>query len=115
MENLQNDVDASPGRVRYARVEEWPAAGLSRDAAARFVGVSPAMFDRLVREGVMPRPIPFRRRRIWFIEVLIERLRQLSGLADEMAASASIATSEADTGPDAWMIRIRQLGNGRSS
>jgi hypothetical protein len=73
------------------------------------------MFDRLVREGIMPRPIPLRRRRIWFIETLTERLRQLSGLASEMAASTSITTSEAGTGSDAWMIRIRQLGNDRSS
>jgi len=111
MEKLQDDIDAPPSRCRYARVGQWPAAGLSREAAARFVGVSPAMFDRLVREGVMPRPISLRRRRIWFIEALIDRLRQLSGLADEMAESASIATSEADIGSDAWMIRIRQFGS----
>jgi hypothetical protein len=114
MEKLQNELGAPASHHRPPQVGEWPAAGLSREAAARFVGVSPAMFDRLVREGVMPRPIPLRRRRIWFIEALTDRLRQLSGLAGEMAASASIATNGADIDPDAWMIRIRQLGNGES-
>jgi hypothetical protein len=115
MEKLQNELGALTSHHRQATVGEWPAAGLSREAAARFIGVSPALFDRLVREGVMPRPIPLQRRRIWFVETLTERLRQLSGLVGEMAASASIATCEADTGPDAWMIRIRQLSSGRSS
>ena len=58
MKKLQNELIASGGCHRHLWVGEWPAAGLSREAAARFVGVSPAMFDRLVREGVMPRPIP---------------------------------------------------------
>jgi hypothetical protein len=95
--------------------ENGPLLALSREAAARFIGVSPAMFDRLVKEGVMPRPIPLQRRRIWFVETLTERLRELSKLTSETTASTSIGTSETDTGPDAWMIRIRQLGNGHSS
>src|SRR4051794_27525423 len=111
MEKSHNGVDGLACYHQHPQFGEWPAAGLSRKAAARFVGVSPALFDRLVKEGVMPRPIPLRRRRIWFIETLTDRLRQLSGLAGEMAVSASIATSEAHVGPDTWMIRIRQLGN----
>jgi hypothetical protein len=115
MEKLQNELGAPTAHHRYAQVGEWPAAGLSREAAARFVGVSPAMFDRLVREGVMPRPIPLRRRRIWFVETLTLRLRELSGLTGEMAVSTSMATNGTGSGPDTWMIRIRRLGDGRSS
>ena len=115
MEKVSNELGALVGYHQHPRIGEWPAAGLSREAAARFVGVSPAMFDRLVKEGLMPRPISLRRRRIWFVETLTERLRQLSVPTGDMAVSASIATGEAEGGPDAWMTRIRRVANGRPS
>ena len=115
MGKLRNELGLPTSHHRHARVGEWPAAGLSREAAARFVGVSPTMFDRLVKEGLMPRPISLRRRRIWFVETLTERLRQLSVPSGDMAVSASIATGGAEGGPDTWMTRIRRLGNGQSS
>jgi len=34
----------------------YPPRGLSRDEAARYVGVSPSQFDRLVDGGTLPRP-----------------------------------------------------------
>jgi len=43
-----------------------PAArGLNRVEAARYVGVSPVTFDKLVTEGTMPRPLRVFARRIW--------------------------------------------------
>lgn len=39
--------------------------GLSRIEAARYVGVSPTTFDRLVAEGVMPKPKAIGARRVY--------------------------------------------------
>jgi predicted DNA-binding transcriptional regulator AlpA len=39
--------------------------GLSRVAAAAYIGVSPCLFDRLVAEGRMPRPARIYRRLVW--------------------------------------------------
>jgi len=42
------------------------ARGLSRKDAARYIGVSPATFDCLVREGAMPKPVALPiRKKIW--------------------------------------------------
>ena len=41
------------------------ALGLSRETAARFVGVSPTTFDGLVADGLMPSPRRIRRRKLW--------------------------------------------------
>jgi hypothetical protein len=39
--------------------------GLSRVVAAEYVGVSPSLFDQLVKEGVMPKPKRVRTRVLW--------------------------------------------------
>jgi predicted DNA-binding transcriptional regulator AlpA len=39
--------------------------GLSRVEAARYVGVSPTLFHRMVSEGRMPRPARYGRRLLW--------------------------------------------------
>lgn len=39
--------------------------GLSRVQAAAYIGVSPSLFDRMVTEGVMPKPKRFGSRVIW--------------------------------------------------
>lgn len=39
--------------------------GLSRLEAARYIGVSPNTFDRLVAEGIMPRPKEIGARRVY--------------------------------------------------
>lgn len=39
--------------------------GLSRVEAARYVGVSPGTFDKLVDDGTMPKPKHIRARRVW--------------------------------------------------
>lgn len=38
------------------RAATAPRRGLSRDEAALFVGFSPAVFDRMVEDGRMPKP-----------------------------------------------------------
>lgn len=43
----------------------YPPRGLSREEAARYIGVGSTMFDRLVEEGRMPRPARIGRRTVW--------------------------------------------------
>jgi len=38
---------------------------LSREQAARFIGISPGKFDELVRTGAMPQPKTIGTRRVW--------------------------------------------------
>lgn len=40
--------------------------GLSRVEAARYIGVSPTTFDKMVKDGRMPKPKPiYGRRKVW--------------------------------------------------
>lgn len=43
----------------------YPPRGLSRDEAARYVGVGTTKFDEMVRDGRMPRPKRVDGRNIW--------------------------------------------------
>jgi excisionase family DNA binding protein len=44
--------------------------GLSRTEAARYVGVSPGTFDKLVADGLMPRPKQVRSRLVFDREAI---------------------------------------------
>ena len=54
--------------------------GLSRCEAACYIGVSPSLFDQLVKDGRMPKPIRINTRTIW------DR-RRLDEAFDVLAAS----------------------------
>src|SRR5690606_41899876 len=43
----------------------YPPRGLSRDEAARWIGVGPTKFDEMVRDGRMPRPKRIDGRTVW--------------------------------------------------
>lgn len=43
----------------------YPPRGLSRDEAARYVGVGTTKFDEMVKDGRMPRPKRVDGRNIW--------------------------------------------------
>jgi excisionase family DNA binding protein len=43
----------------------YPPRGLSREEAARYVGIGATTFDRLIEEGKMPRPLRLGKRVIW--------------------------------------------------
>lgn len=43
----------------------YPPRGLSRDEAARYIGISTSKFDKLVHERTMPRPKRIDGRIIW--------------------------------------------------
>jgi predicted DNA-binding transcriptional regulator AlpA len=46
------------------KLPHWPR-GLSRTLAASCVGVSPTTFDRMIKDGLMPRPKAVYGRRVW--------------------------------------------------
>lgn len=43
----------------------YPPRGLSREESARYIGVSPAKFDQLVKDGRMPKPKRIDARTVW--------------------------------------------------
>lgn len=43
----------------------YPPRGLSREEAARYVGVGPTLFDEMVADGRMPKPKLVNSRAIW--------------------------------------------------
>lgn len=53
--------------------------GLRREHAAQYVGVSPAKFDELIREGRMPPPVKFGARVVWDRAMLDRAWDSLSG------------------------------------
>lgn len=61
------------------RIEGVPRRGLSRQEAARYVGISPPKFDELVREGRMPQPFRIGSRVIWDLRKLDAAFDVLSG------------------------------------
>lgn len=54
----------------------YPPRGLSREEAARYVGVGTSTFDKLIEEGRMPRPLRVGKRTIW------DRLKIEAAFAD---------------------------------
>ncbi len=48
-----------------APLDRFFALGLSRETAARFVGVSPTTFDGMVKSGTMPNPRRVGVRKLW--------------------------------------------------
>ena len=55
-----------------------PRRGLSRQEAAMYIGVSPSLFDDLVKSGEMPKPLHIRRRTVWDCHQLDEYFEELS-------------------------------------
>jgi predicted DNA-binding transcriptional regulator AlpA len=51
------------------RVDDLPTSlpprGLSRVQAAAYVGISPSLFDEMVKDGRMPKPVRINGRTIW--------------------------------------------------
>lgn len=78
----------------------YPPRGMSRDEAARYVGVSITTFDRMVQAGWMPRPKRVFSRLIW------DRL-QLDAAFTDLA--------EQQTNPLDRMLAVRSPGPRRSA
>jgi predicted DNA-binding transcriptional regulator AlpA len=43
----------------------WIPRGLSRQEAAAYVGISPNVFDQLVKDSLMPQPRFIRSKKVW--------------------------------------------------
>nr|WP_244479321.1 hypothetical protein [Rhizobium sp. Leaf384] len=64
LELAVTDPIASPHN-RHTAVPLPIVLGLNRAQAAAFIGVSPSLFDEMVKDGRMPRPKTVGARRIW--------------------------------------------------
>jgi predicted DNA-binding transcriptional regulator AlpA len=42
-----------------------PPRGLSRAQAAAYIGISPTLFDEMIADGRMPRPLRINARTVW--------------------------------------------------
>lgn len=65
--------------------------GLNRVEAARYVGVSPGTFDKLVEDGLMPRPVRVRARLIYdkqAIDLAFSALGEEAGFVNEFDRDA---------------------------
>lgn len=76
--------------------------GLSRVEAAAYIGISPSLFDRLVGDGRMPRPIFINSRRVWDQLLLDEAFDALLG-------------DGANSDTNAWDETIALSGGGKRS
>jgi predicted DNA-binding transcriptional regulator AlpA len=52
-------------RARSVLPLSLPPRGLSRIEAAQYIGVSPSLFDAMVKDGRMPLPKPINARKVW--------------------------------------------------
>lgn len=56
-----------------------PPRGLSRAYAAAYVGVSPTLFDMMVKDGRMPKPKTINSRTVWDIRKIDKAFDELPG------------------------------------
>jgi len=63
-----------------------PPRGLSRVQASAYVGVSPTLFDELVKDGRMPSPVRINSRVLW----------------DRLQLDEAFAALPHDSAPEAW-------------
>lgn len=77
--------------------------GLSREQAAAHIGVCPNTFEKLVRAGVMPRPVRIGRRKLWHrieIEAAFADLPRAPSAPGEDGAGGEVSTEGGDL--DKW-------------
>jgi predicted DNA-binding transcriptional regulator AlpA len=67
------------------RAENTLRRGLRRPEAAMYIGVSPSLFDQLVKEGAMPQPVKIRSCTRWDIRDLDEAFDALKTERDDTA------------------------------
>jgi hypothetical protein len=87
-----NGTPAAGERKRAPLPDNLPPRGLSRVQAAAYVGVSPTLFDRGVKEGKLPRPFRFYGRTLWDLRKLDAAIDSLdtNGEADDPCARLAL-------------------------
>jgi len=66
-------------RLPLSEIRPVPRRGLSRVEAALYVGVSPSLFDEMVKDGRMPKPRRINSRTVWDKRQLDEAFDALPG------------------------------------
>lgn len=56
-----------------------PPRGLAREEASAYVGVSPTLFDMMVKDGRMPKPKRINSRTVWDIPQIDKAFDRLPG------------------------------------
>ena len=51
--------------AKHFAIPAYERAGLCRQEAAEYIGVSATLFDQMVEDGRMPKPRPINSRRLW--------------------------------------------------
>jgi predicted DNA-binding transcriptional regulator AlpA len=74
----QENSNPKPPRRRYIQPR-----GLSRVEISHYIGVSPSMWDELVKQGLMPPPKKIGSRNVWDIHQVDRAFDELSGGSDE--------------------------------
>jgi len=95
-----------PNRVAPVRVEVVPRRGLSRQEAARYVGISTTKFDELIGEGQMPRPVRIGCRTIWDLRKLDAAFDLLSGPEEEFDSFADWDPPPTRPGRQSWKEKV---------
>ena len=72
----QNETPAKP---RHSALPPPTRRGLNREEAAAYIDVSPNTFDKLVREGRMPKAVKFYNRSVWDVRAIDSAFDTLLG------------------------------------
>lgn len=67
---MSGAAERTRGRRQQALPINLQPRGLSREAAAEYFSIGPTLFDRMVTEGTMPRPVWLGGRRVWDVRAL---------------------------------------------
>jgi len=77
--------------MALSEIRPVPRRGLSRVEAAMYVGVSPSLFDEMVKDGRMPKPRRINSRTVWDKRQLDEAFDALPGGDTEEAEDWNVA------------------------
>ena len=77
MKELENQF--SRENLRPSNSTHCERRGLNRLQASNYVGISPSMFDELIKEGVLPQPLRLRSRVLWDVRRLDEAFDEIAG------------------------------------
>jgi predicted DNA-binding transcriptional regulator AlpA len=68
---------------RAERAHSQPRRGLRREEAAIYLGLSPSMFDEMVKAGELPTPRKFRTASVWDMRLLDSQFDAPQEVANE--------------------------------
>lgn len=83
--------------------------GCNRREAASYVGVSPTHFDKLVSNGIFPKPFELLGRKVWDVQTLDSAVDALSGI--ETFAARSPVSDEDDLDRELAAFETKRHGH----